>query len=165
MSPCFSWVRIPLFLSIQCSIFLTLFKLEDNYFTILWWFLSYTDMNQPQMYMCPAIPLGCSRALALIALRHVSNLHWSSILHMIIYMFKWYFLKPSHSSLLPQNPKVCYLQLCLFWCLAYRVIAKLHIYICLYAILVFLFLIYFTLYLTSLSFIHLIRTDLNALLL
>ena len=28
-----------------------LFKLEDNYFTILWWFLPYMDINQPQVYM------------------------------------------------------------------------------------------------------------------
>ena len=26
--------------------------MEANYFTVLWWFLPYTDMNQPQMYMC-----------------------------------------------------------------------------------------------------------------
>ena len=24
-----------------------------NYFTILWWFLPYIDMNQPWLYMCP----------------------------------------------------------------------------------------------------------------
>ena len=30
------------------------------------------------------IPLGCPRALALSALLHASNLHWSSILHMVI---------------------------------------------------------------------------------
>ena len=26
--------------------------MEANYFTILWWFLPYTDMNQPRVYMC-----------------------------------------------------------------------------------------------------------------
>ena len=26
---------------------------ELNYFTILWWFLPYIDMNQPWVYMCP----------------------------------------------------------------------------------------------------------------
>ena len=30
-----------------------LFWLETNYFTILWWFLPYIDMHQPQVYMCP----------------------------------------------------------------------------------------------------------------
>ena len=29
-----------------------LFQLEVNYFIILWWFLPYTDMNQPQVYVC-----------------------------------------------------------------------------------------------------------------
>ena len=33
------------------------------------------------------IPLGCPRALALGALLHASNLHWSSILHMVITCF------------------------------------------------------------------------------
>ena len=54
-----------------------LFSLEDNYFTILWWFLPYIHMNWPQVYMCPAAswtpsrlpphlsPLGCPRAPAL----------------------------------------------------------------------------------------------------
>ena len=27
--------------------------MEANYFTILWWFLTYFDMNQPHVYMCP----------------------------------------------------------------------------------------------------------------
>ena len=27
--------------------------MEANYFTILWWFLPYSDMNQPWVYMCP----------------------------------------------------------------------------------------------------------------
>ena len=27
--------------------------MEANYFTVLWWFLLYIDMNQPQVYMCP----------------------------------------------------------------------------------------------------------------
>ena len=27
--------------------------MEANYCTILWWFLPYIDMNQPQIYMCP----------------------------------------------------------------------------------------------------------------
>ena len=27
--------------------------MEANYFTVLWWFLPYIDMSQPQVYMCP----------------------------------------------------------------------------------------------------------------
>ena len=128
-------------------------------------------MNQPQGYMCPPswipthlppnpIPLGHPRALALNALFHALNLHLSSILHMVIYMFQCYPLKSSHPRLLPQSPKVCS-YLCFFCCLVYRLI-----------ITIFLNSIYmlywcFSLWLTSLyiigsSFIHLIRTDSNA---
>ena len=77
--------------------------------------LPYIDMNQPQGYMGPPhpeppshlpphpIPLGCPSAPALNALLHASNLHWSSVSHMVIYMFQGYSLKSSHPSLLPQN--------------------------------------------------------------
>ena len=64
------------------------------------------------------IPLGCPKAPALSALLHALNLHWSSILHMVIYMFKCYSFKSSHPCLLPHSPKVCSLHLCLFCCLA-----------------------------------------------
>ena len=110
-----------------------LFQLEANYFTILWWVLPYIDMNQPCVYMCSpilkppshlpphSIPLGYPRAPALSALLHELNLHWSSILHMVIYMFQCYSLKSSHPCLLPHSPKVCSLHLYFFCCLAYRV--------------------------------------------
>ena len=67
-------------------------------------------------------PPGCPSALALSALFHASNLDWSSVSHMMIYMFQWHSLKSSNPLLLPQSPKVCSLHLCLFCCLAYRVI-------------------------------------------
>ena len=38
------------------------------------------------------------------------------------YMFQCYSLKSSHPRLLPQSPKDCSIHLCLFCCLAYRVI-------------------------------------------
>ena len=68
------------------------------------------------------IPLGCPGARALGALLHALNIHWSSILHMIVYLFQCSSLKSSHPRLLPQSTKVCSLHLCLFRCLAYRVI-------------------------------------------
>ena len=56
----------------------------------LWWFLPYINMNLPQVYICPiltwdplpsySVPLDCPWELALCALLHASNLHWSSIL-------------------------------------------------------------------------------------
>ena len=30
--------------------------MKAKYFTILWWFLPYIDMNQPQVHMCPPHP-------------------------------------------------------------------------------------------------------------
>ena len=57
------------------------------------------------------IPLGGPRALALSALFRAPNLDWSSILHMVIYMFQCYSLKSSHPRLLPQSPEVCSLLL------------------------------------------------------
>ena len=33
-----------------------LLQLEANYFTILWWFLPYIDMNQPWVYLCHPVP-------------------------------------------------------------------------------------------------------------
>ena len=128
--------------------------MEGNYFTILW-FLSYIDMTQPWMYMClpipnpPPIPQGCPSAPALSALLYASNLDWSSISHMVIHVFQCYSLKSSHPRLLPQSPKVCSLYLCLFCCLAYKVIVTIFlnsIYMHSYTILVFFFLTYFTLY-------------------
>ena len=41
---------------------------------------------------------------------------------MMIYIFQCCSLISSHPRLLPQSPKVCSLHLCLFCCLAYRVI-------------------------------------------
>ena len=71
--------------------------MEDNYFTILWWFLP--DINEsdigthvpphlkPPSHAPPhPIPLRCPRALTLGALLHASNLHWLSILHMVMYV-------------------------------------------------------------------------------
>ena len=63
-------------------------------------------------------------APALSALFHASNLDWPFISYMVIYMFQCYSLKSSHPCLLLQSPKVCsLLYLCLFFWLAYRVIA------------------------------------------
>ena len=98
-------------------------NLIGGYFTILWWFLSYTDMNQPWVYMCPLswtpshlphpIPWGCPSAPALSPPFHALNLDWWSISHMVIYMFQCYSLKSSHPCLLSQSPKVCSLYLSL----------------------------------------------------
>ena len=95
------------------------------------------------------IPQGHLSAAALSTLPHVSNLHWRSISHVIIYMFQCYSLKSSHPRLLPQSPTVCSLPLCLFCCLTYRVIVTIFLnstYMRKYTVLVFFFLNYFALY-------------------
>ena len=68
------------------------------------------------------IPLGLPSAPALSTLFHASNLDWRYVSHMIIYMFQCYSPRSSHPCLLPQSPKDCSIHLCLFFCLAYRVI-------------------------------------------
>ena len=46
---------------------------------------------EPLSHLPPhPIPLGCPRALALGALLHALNLHWPSVLHMVMYMFQCY---------------------------------------------------------------------------
>ena len=74
------------------------------------------------------IPQGCPSASALSTLFHASNLHRSSISHMVIYRFQCYSHKSSHPRLLPESPKVCSLHLCLFCCLTYRVIVTIFLF-------------------------------------
>ena len=116
------------------KIFIYLFQLEANYFTILWWVLPYIDIDQPWVYPpcvphsephshlppCP-FPLGCPSAPALGALFHASTLDWWSSSHMAIYMFQCCSLKSSHPRLLPES-KSLFLHLCLLRCLAYSII-------------------------------------------
>ena len=119
---------------------------------------------EPPSHLPPhPIPQGHPRAPALSALSHALNLDWQSISHMVIYMFQCYSLESSHPRLLPQSPKVCSLHLCLFCCLAYKVIIFLNsTYMHYYTVLVFFFLT--SLCIIGSSFIHLIRTDSNAFL-
>ena len=145
--------------------------MEDNHFTTLWWSLPYTDMNQPRVHVTPFLyphphpspphPSGLSQSTGFGSLLHASNLHWSSALCMIIYMFQRYSLKSSHPCLLPQSPKVCSLHLHLLlpriWDRCYH-LSKFH-YIC-----ANIQHWCFSFWLTSLCiidsrFIHLIRTD------
>ena len=112
-------------------------------------FMLYIDMNQPWIYMCspswtplpppsPSHPSGSSQCTSPEHLSHASNLGWWSVSHLIIYMFQCCTLKTSHPRFLPQSPKVCSVHLCLFFCLAYRVIIniffKFHIYVLVYCI-------------------------------
>jgi len=57
-----------------------------------------------------------------VALLRASNLHWSSVIHMVIYMFQCSSLISSQPHFLPHSSAVCFSHLCLFCCLAYRVV-------------------------------------------
>jgi len=88
------------------------------------------------------VAISFSSASAPSTLSHASNLDWRFVSYMIIYMFQCLSLKSSHPHPLPQSPKDCSIHLCLFCCLAYRVIATIfsefHIYALVYCVGVFL---------------------------
>ena len=100
--------------------------MEANHLTISWCFFAIhlhesvmgvhvSHHPEPSSHLPPhTSPLVCTRAPALSALLHASNLHWSSILHLVIHVFQCYTLILSHLHHLPQSPKVCVLHLCLF---------------------------------------------------
>ena len=106
-------------------------------------------LNSPSHLPLYPAPLGCHRALALGALCHTANVHWLSILHMVMYMFQCCSLRSSHPLLLLLSPKVCSLHLCLLCCSACRRVSTTFldsIYIHYYTVFFFLFLTYFPLY-------------------
>ena len=70
----------------------------------------------------PSHPSGSSQCTSPKHLSHASSLDWRSVSHLIIYMLQCCSLRSSHPHLLPQSPKVCSIHLCLFFCLAYKVI-------------------------------------------
>ena len=134
--------------------------MKDNYFTILWWFwhsstwighrYTYVPRNwTPLSPLSPPYPSRLFQSMALGALLHVLNSHWSSILHMVMHMFQHYYLKSSHLLLLPLSSKVC--SLCLSPLLPCMLdhryyLSKFHIYVLKYTVFVSLFRTYFTLY-------------------
>ena len=84
-----------------------------------------TSLSIPSLWV---IPVHQARALVscsqpgLVICFTLNNIHVSML-----------FSKTSHTRLLPQGPKVCYIHLCLFFCLAYRVIVTIFlnsIYMC-----------------------------------
>ena len=74
----------------------------------MWLFLPYINnrfpphvppiLNPPHLPPHP-VPFCCPRPPAFDALFHALNLHWSSVLHMVTYMFQCYTLKSSHLAL------------------------------------------------------------------
>ena len=148
--------------------------MEANYFTILYWFCHTSTWIRHGCTCAPhpefpshlpphTIPLGRPSAPAPSILYPASKLDWWFIYIMILYMFQCHSPKSSPSLPLPQSPKDCSIHLCLFCCLAYRVIVTIFLN-SIYMISILYWCFYF--WLTSLciigsSFIHLIRTDSN----
>ena len=91
-------------------------------------------LNSPPHHLPPhLIPLGHPSAPAPSTLYHASNLDWQFISHVIIHMFQCHSSISSRPHILPQSPKDCFIHLCLFCCLAYRVIVTIFlnsIYMC-----------------------------------
>ena len=109
--------------------FLSFFLFFLLYYIVL--VLPHINMNPPQVYICspswtplppPSLyhPSGSSQCTT--PKHPVSNLDWRFISYMVLYMFQGHSYKLSHPLPLPQSPKDCSIHLCLFCCLAYRVI-------------------------------------------
>ena len=122
------WLPASNFFFLLSCIYLFIF-----YFTILYWFChtltwvrhGCTCVPHPELasHLPPhPIPLGHPSAAALSTLYPASNLDWLFVSHIILYMFQCHSPKSSHPCPLPQSPKDCSIHLCLFCCLAYRVI-------------------------------------------
>ena len=95
--------------------------------------LPYIDMDPPRLYMCSQIwtpshlpphniSLGHPHAPAPSILDPASNIDLQFVSYMVVYMFQCHSPKLSHPLPLPLSPKVHSTHLCLFCCLAYRVI-------------------------------------------
>ena len=120
------------------------FKFTLFYFTILYWFChtstwihhgcTWVPHPEPLYHLPPrTIPLSRPSAPAPSILYPALNLDWRFVSYMILYMFQRHSPKSSHPLHLPQSPKDCSIHLCLFCCLAYRIIITIFlnsIYMC-----------------------------------
>ena len=90
--------------------------------------------HEPPSHLPPHnISLGHPCAPAPSILYPVSNIDGRFVSYMMVYMFQCHSPKSSHPLPLTQSPKVCSTHLCLFCCLAYRVIITIFlnsIYMC-----------------------------------
>ena len=114
------------------------------YFTILYWFChtltwihhgcTCVPKHESPSHLPPHnISLGHPHVPAPSMLYPVSDIDWRFKSYMIVYMLECHSPKSSHPLPLPLSPKVRYTHLCLFSCLAYRVIIAIFlnsIYMC-----------------------------------
>ena len=90
---------------------------------LIWYYTCFNAILPNHPHLPPhTIPLGHPSVPVPSILYPASNLDWRFISYVILYMFQCHSSKSSHPLPLPQNPKDCSICLCLFCCLAYRVI-------------------------------------------
>ena len=96
--------------------------------------LTCVPKHEPPSHLPPHyISLGHPHAPAPSMLYPASDIDWRFNSYMIVYMLECHSPKSSHPLPLPLSPKVHYTHLCLFCCLAYRVVFAIFlnsIYIC-----------------------------------
>ena len=121
-----------LFIVLFCFVLL-IFIFTLFCFTVLFWFChtltwishgcTWVPNPEPPSHLSPHnISLDHLRAPVPSILYPVSNIDWRFVSYMILYMFQCHSPKSSHPLPFPQSPKDCSIHLCLFCCLAYRVI-------------------------------------------
>ena len=128
--------------ALQADSFFSFFKYKFIYFNwrlITLQYCIYFAIHQHEsatgIHVFPSrtIPLGHPSAPAPSILYPASNLDWRFISYMILHMFQCHSPKSSHPLPLQQSPKDCSIHLCLFCCLAYRVVITIFlnsIYMC-----------------------------------
>ena len=77
----------------------------------------------PPSTPCPPHPSGSSQSTGFGCF-----MHWSSVLHVVIYTFQHYSLKSSHPRLLPLSPNVCSLHLCFLCRPACRIVVTIFLF-------------------------------------
>ena len=84
--------------------------------TLTWISRGFTYVPHPALppLPSPSHPSESSQFTSPEQLSHASNLGWSSVSRLIVYLFQCYSLRTFHPRLLPQSSKVCSVHLCLF---------------------------------------------------
>ena len=128
------------FITLLCNTFyfiLIIFFICSGFcHTLKWNSHGFTCVPHPDPPLPPSSPPDPSRSSHCPRserLSHASNLGWWSVSPLIVYMFQCCSLETSHPRLLPQSVKDCSINLCLFFCSAYRVIINIFlnsIYMC-----------------------------------